>query len=161
MSEVRAGSVVKDPALRRLQADLAITQHTAVSTGAGFIPLPVIDFAVIGAAQLSLLYRLCRIYHVPFSAEAARSVIASLVAAAVPSGVAPLLLASSLKAVPGIGTALGSFATPVLAAGVTYAVGRVFVMHLESGGTLLDFSANGMKVHFEKALAERTKEPCD
>jgi uncharacterized protein (DUF697 family) len=148
-----------DPAVRRLEAEVAITQHTAVATGAGFIPVPLADFVVIAAAQLSLLYRLCRIYRVPFSPEAARSVVASLVGAAVPSGVAPLLLASSLKAIPGIGTAFGSVATPALAAGVTYAVGRVFVTHLESGGTLLDFSADGMRAHFEKALDERAKGP--
>jgi uncharacterized protein (DUF697 family) len=156
MSEVGTAATAKESALRRVQAELAITQHTAVSTGAGFIPLPVIDFAAIGAAQLTLLYRLCRIYDVPFSAQAARSVITSLVGAAVPSGFVPLFLASSLKVLPGIGTAFGSFATPVLAAGITYAVGVVFVLHLESGGTLLDFSANGMKARFERALEERT-----
>ena len=74
-----------------------------------------------------------------------------------PSGVAPLLLASSLKAVPGIGTALGSFATPVLAAGVTYAVGRVFACTSSRAARCSTSAPTGMKVHFEKALDERDK----
>lgn len=159
MSHDQTAAPVADPALRRLHAELAITQHTALSTGAGFIPVPLVDFAAIGATQLSLVYRLCRIYRVPFWSQAVRSVIVSIAGAAVPSSVGPLLIGSSVKAIPGIGTVFGGIATPALAAGVTYAVGHVFVRHFESGGTLLDFSANGMKAQFERALDEREKEP--
>lgn len=140
--------------LRRLRCDMAITKHAAASMGAGFIPLPLVDFAAVAGVQLSLLYRLCRLYEISFSGEAARSVVASLAAGAVPGGLQPLFMSSALKAVPGVGTAVGQYVTPVISAATTYAIGVVFARHLESGGTLLDFSAQGMKEHFEKALVE-------
>lgn len=140
--------------LRRLRCDMAITKHAAASMGAGFIPLPLVDFAAVAGVQLSLLYRLCRIYEVPFSTEAARSLVASLAAGAVPGGLQPLFLSSAVKVIPGVGTAVGQYATPVISAAATYAIGVVFLRHLESGGTLLDFSAQGMKEHFEKALVD-------
>ncbi len=59
--------------------------------------------------------------------------------------------------VPVIGTVAGMFATPALAAATTYAVGTVFVQHLESGGTLLTFDAKKMKSHFEQALRKGEK----
>jgi hypothetical protein len=59
-----------------------------------------------------------------------------------------------MKFIPGIGTAAAMFVTPALSAASTYAVGRVFVQHLESGGTLLTFNAKKMREHFEKALGE-------
>ena len=48
--------------------------------------------------------------------------------------------ASVLKAVPIFGTIVGSFVMPVLSAGATYAIGKAFIQHFASGGTLLDFN---------------------
>jgi uncharacterized protein (DUF697 family) len=137
--------------LRRVQCDLTITKHVSLAVGAGFVPLPVFDVMAVSGVQLDMLYRLCRIYNVPFSREAARSMISALVGASIPAGPAGML-ASGVKMIPGIGTALGLFTSPSLYAATTYAVGRVFVEHLESGGTLLTFDASKMKAHFERAL---------
>ena len=139
--------------MRKLKCDMSISKHVAASTGAGFIPVPIIDFAVITGIQVDLLYRLCKIYDVRFSKEAARSVLAALVGAAVP-GLQATLFASGMKFIPGVGTAAAMLTTPALSAATTYAVGRVFVQHLESGGTLLTFDARKMREHFEKALGE-------
>jgi len=48
--------------------------------------------------------------------------------------------ASTLKFVPVIGTLAAVFVMPVLSAGATYAIGKAFIQHFESGGTLLDFN---------------------
>ena len=48
--------------------------------------------------------------------------------------------ASVLKAVPIFGTIVGAFVMPVLSAGATYAIGKAFIQHFASGGTLLDFN---------------------
>ena len=48
--------------------------------------------------------------------------------------------ASVLKAVPILGTIVGGFVMPVLSAGATYAIGKAFIQHFASGGTLLDFN---------------------
>lgn len=139
--------------LRTVQCDLTISKHVTAASGAGFIPIPVLDFVTVTGVQIDLLYRLCRIYEVDFSKEAARSVISSLVGAAVP-GIESTLVGSSVKLIPIFGTAVGLFVTPAVAGASTYALGKVFVQHLESGGTLLSFNAAKMKAHFERALAE-------
>ena len=45
-----------------------------------------------------------------------------------------------MKGVPGIGWAVGALSMPVLSAGATYVIGKVFIQHFASGGTLLDFN---------------------
>lgn len=137
--------------MRKLKVDMTISKHVSTALGFGFIPVPLVDFVAVTGVQLDMVYRLCRIYEVDFSTQAVRAVIASLVGAGVP--LQPLLT-SGIKMIPGIGTAAGFFAGPALAGATTYAVGRVFVQHFETGGTLLTFDANKMKSHFERALSE-------
>ena len=48
--------------------------------------------------------------------------------------------ASMLKSVPILGTIASGFVMPALSAGATYAIGKAFIQHFESGGTLLDFN---------------------
>ena len=46
----------------------------------------------------------------------------------------------------------GVIALPGLAFASTYAIGKVFVLHFEAGGTLLDFDPLKMRAHFEREL---------
>jgi uncharacterized protein (DUF697 family) len=146
----------EDRKVRQVRCDLAISNHVATALGAGFIPVPFADFLTVTGVQIDLLYRLCKVYDTGFSTEAARSVVTSLVGASVPS-ISATFLASALKMVPGVGTVVGWGAMPVLAGATTYAVGKVFVEHLESGGTLLTFDSDKMKAHFESAMVEGKK----
>jgi uncharacterized protein (DUF697 family) len=143
----------KDREVRKVRCDLVISNHVATSLGAGFIPVPFVDFLTVSGVQVDLLYRLCKIYDIKFSKQAARSVITSLVGATIP-GVSATFLSSALKLVPGVGTIAGWCVMPAMAGATTYAVGKVFVEHLESGGTLLTFDSRKMRAHFESAMAE-------
>jgi uncharacterized protein (DUF697 family) len=49
-------------------------------------------------------------------------------------------VASVIKGVPVIGTTIASLTMPALSAGATYAIGKAFIKHFSSGGTLLDFN---------------------
>ena len=49
-------------------------------------------------------------------------------------------VSSALKGIPGIGTVISAFTMPVFSAGATYVIGKVFIQHFASGGTLLDFN---------------------
>ena len=49
---------------------------------------------------------------------------------------------------------------PVLSAGATYLIGRVFVQHFASGGTLLDFNPPDYK-EFIKEQADKLKAKLD
>jgi uncharacterized protein (DUF697 family) len=137
--------------VRKLRCDVTITKHVGVAMGFGFLPLPMIDFVAITSVQMDLVYRLSRIYDVEFSTQAVRALIGSLLGASVP--LQPALI-SGLKLMPGIGTAAAFVAQPALAGASTYAIGKVFVEHFESGGTLLTFDASKMKAHFEHRMNE-------
>jgi uncharacterized protein (DUF697 family) len=143
--------------INRLKADLVITRHVALAAGAGFIPLPVVDFAAVTGVQLTMLAKICNVYKQPFSKEAAASIIASLVGGAVTGEAGSLAIGSKLKFIPVLGTVVSWLVTPALAGATTYAIGKVFVRHLESGGSLFTFDGTKMKGYMEKALAEGKK----
>jgi uncharacterized protein (DUF697 family) len=47
---------------------------------------------------------------------------------------------SLVKGLPGLGTIVGALTMPVVSAGATWVIGKVFIKHFASGGTLLDFN---------------------
>jgi uncharacterized protein (DUF697 family) len=101
--------------------------------------LPVIDALTVGGLQIQMLRRLSQIYAVPFSENRGKALIAGLAGSMIPatSGIGA---ASALKFVPVLGMLASGFVMPVLSAGATYAIGKAFVQHFASGGTLLDFN---------------------
>ena len=87
-----------------------------------------------------------------FSENRGKALIASLAGTMIPvtSGMGA---ASALKGVPILGMIASAFVMPVLSAGATYAIGKAFIQHFESGGTLLDFNPPDYK-EFIKAQKE-------
>jgi uncharacterized protein (DUF697 family) len=124
------------------RAELAskLVDRFAIWSGvAGLIPLPVVDLVAIGGLQLQMLRRLSQIYGVAFSENRGKALITSLAGAMIPTS-SGIGAATTLKAVPLVGAAISAFVTPVLASGATYAIGKVFIQHFASGGTILDFN---------------------
>jgi uncharacterized protein (DUF697 family) len=119
---------------------------------AGLIPLPFVDVLAVGGLQVQMLRRISQIYDVEFSENRGKALIASLAGTMIPvtSGMGA---ASALKGVPVFGTLTAAFVMPVLSAGATFAIGKAFVQHFESGGTLLDFNPPDYR-EFVKAQKE-------
>ncbi|MGH6770257.1 MAG: YcjF family protein [Xanthobacteraceae bacterium] len=129
------------------------------SGGAGLIPLPLVDMAAVGAVQLQMLRKLAALYDVRFSENLGKSVLASLVGALIPAS-SGMGLASMVKSVPLVGTVVSLVSMPVLSAGATYIIGRVFMQHFASGGTLLDFNPPDYR-EFIKEQTDRLKAKLD
>jgi uncharacterized protein (DUF697 family) len=127
------------PATRKETASTLVDRFAMWSGVAGLVPVPVIDAVAVGGLQLQMLRRLSQIYDVPFSDNSGKAVIASLAGAMIPttSGIGA---ASMLKTIPVLGTIAAGLVMPVLSAGATFAIGKAFIQHFESGGTLLDFN---------------------
>jgi uncharacterized protein (DUF697 family) len=68
-----------------------------------------------------------------------------------------MAIASRLKFIPVLGTFVGFFVTPAIAGATTYAIGKVFVHHLATGGTIFTFEARKLKEYMEKSLQEGKK----
>jgi uncharacterized protein (DUF697 family) len=109
------------------------------SGAAGLVPVPGVDALAVWGIQLQMLRRLSQVYEVPFSENRGKALIASLAGTMIPT-TSGMGTASLLKTVPVIGAAVSAFIMPTLSAGATYAIGKVFIQHFASGGTLLDFN---------------------
>jgi uncharacterized protein (DUF697 family) len=109
------------------------------SGAAGLIPVPLVDVAAVWGVQLHMLRRLSEIYGVPFSENRGKSILTSLAGAMIPA-TAATTMTSLMKGVPIIGTAIGALTMPAVAACSTWVIGKVFMKHFASGGTLLDFN---------------------
>jgi uncharacterized protein (DUF697 family) len=128
------------PEERREFASKLVDRFAVWSGVAGFIPMPVVDVLAIGGLQIQMLRRLSQIYGVPFSDNSGKAVIASLAGTLIPTS-SGIGAASTMKFVPILGTITAGFVLPALSAGATYAIGKAFIQHFETGGTLLDFNA--------------------
>ena len=127
------------PERRRELATHLVDRFALWSGAAALIPVPVVDWLTVGGVQVQMLRRLSQIYGVPFAENRGKALIASLAGSLVPASSA-IGVASALKVVPIIGMVISPFTMPALSAGATYGIGRAFIQHFESGGTLLDFS---------------------
>lgn len=136
------------------QARRTVRKYTLIGTGIGVIPFPMVDLAGILAAQLKLISDLSSIYGVTFYRHKVKNVVASLFGSFGLGLTVVPLLASSLKFIPGVGTASSMVALPIITGASTYALGQVFIMHFEAGGTLLDFNPDVMREHFEAEFAK-------
>jgi uncharacterized protein (DUF697 family) len=138
-TEAMAGSEMT-PEERKAFADRLVDRFAIWAGVAGLIPAPVLDVFAVGGLQLQMVRRLSQIYGVPFSDNSGKAVIASLAGSMIPS-TSGIGAASTLKFVPVIGTITAGLVMPALSAGATYAIGKAFIQHFETGGTLLDFNA--------------------
>jgi uncharacterized protein (DUF697 family) len=124
---------------RRARATKLVERFSLWSGVAGLIPVPIVDLAAVGGVQVEMLRRISQIYDVPFSKNRGRALIAGLAGTMIPATTG-IGMASFVKTLPLIGTAVGAMATPALSVGATYAIGMVFIQHFATGGTLLDFA---------------------
>ena len=130
-----------------------IKNHALGAMGVGLIPLPAADFMALTAVQVNLLRILSKFYQVPFSEDAGKKVVSALI-----GGYAPVALAmpaiSLCKVIPLVGQSVGVLAMPAIAGATTYALGKVFVQHFESGGTFLNFNPSAVREFYRQQFAE-------
>ncbi len=134
---IAASSAATEP---RSEVATKLVDRFAIWSGvAGLVPIPVVDLLAVGGLQVQMLRRLSQIYDVEFSENRGKAVIAALAGTMIPA-TSGMGAASALKAVPILGMLASGFVMPVLSAGATFAIGKAFIQHFESGGTLLDFN---------------------
>ncbi len=137
---------------REFHSDAIIRNHMMWSMGAGFIPVPFVDFVAVTAIQLDMISQLSKVYDLEFKQSQGKALITSLTG----SGLARIG-AESVKFIPGIGTLVGGVTMAVLSGASTYAIGEVFRKHFETGGTFLDFDPARLKKMYKEKF-EKGKE---
>jgi uncharacterized protein (DUF697 family) len=147
-----ASTSTEVPEQRDQAASKLVDRFSIWSGVAGLVPVPVVDVLAVGGLQLQMLRRLSQIYNVEFSENRGKALIAALAGCMIPA-TSGMGAASALKAIPIVNILAAGFVMPVLSAGATYAIGKAFVQHFESGGTLLDFNPPDYR-EFVKAQKE-------
>lgn len=131
------------------EANNIVKNHIIASITLGLIPAPLVDLSALTMTQTNMLRSLSEHYELPFNDMDSKSLITSLIGGSLPV-IGILGLSSFAKLIPGIGTLVGSASLSITAGAVTYAVGQVFIMHFEQGGSLEDFDAKQAKTYFER-----------
>ena len=155
--ETNPEPAVKDPYSRVGRAEALIQRNVLWALGAGVLPLPFFDVVAITAVEVKMLKELSDLYGVSFKSAAAKKIVYSLASGVGSVGVGSVVGASLAKLLPGIGTSLGVVSVPIVAGAFTHALGRIFLMHFESGGTVLDFDPHAMRSYFRQEF-EKAKD---
>lgn len=140
----------KTPEDRAEEARDIVDRYVKWSFGAGLLPFPLLDIATITGVQIRMLSRLSGHYGVEFRENAAKGLISALLGGIIPTNLAYGGLGSLIKSIPIVGQLAGIVVLPTFASAATYAVGKVFIQHFESGGTFLDFDPAIVREHFQQ-----------
>ncbi len=143
----------RDLEIRVTKAMSIVKRNMLWSAGAGVLPLPLIDFALITAIEVKMINELAELYGTPFRKGLAKSAVASLVGSLGSLAIGNAVALGSLRYIPVVGPLIALAALPGTTAAITYAIGKVFVTHFESGGTLLDFDPVEMRQYFRDQYA--------
>jgi uncharacterized protein (DUF697 family) len=124
------------------------------SMGGSLIPIALLDIAAVIGVQIKLIAEMSKIYGVPFEKNRMKAILASLIGSLGLVRAGAILFGSVVKLIPGIGHLIGAVSVPIVVGAITYATGKIFIAHFESGGTLLSFNAEtakeSFKAHFEE-----------
>lgn len=137
-------------------AEDLLRNHVMWSMGVGLVPIPLVDFLVVTGIQLNMLYGMCKVYEVKFSRDVGKNIIAALIGGILPSSSARSLV-GLVKMVPLVGSTVGAVTMPITSGASTYALGKVFIQHFESGGTFLNFNPRAVKAYFAEEFRNGKK----
>ncbi|RKZ50463.1 MAG: GTPase [Candidatus Parabeggiatoa sp. nov. 3] len=135
------------------EAHEMVKQYTLGSIAIAAVPFPLVDLAAVTGLQVKMVHSIANHYEVPFSQTMVKSMIAALTGGAL-SATTATSITSLVKVVPFFGQIAGFLGGAVMFGATSYAIGKVFIEHFESGGTFLDFDPENMKAHFQQLFEE-------
>lgn len=133
-----------------------VKSYVGWASGVALLPVPMADLVAISLTQLRMVQKLSELYKIPFNQNLAKNIIGSLVGSVTPL-IAAAPLASLLKMIPVVGTAIGSVTLPIVTGASTYALGKVFIQHFESGGTFLDMDPSTVAAYFKEQYSSKVQ----
>lgn len=137
---------MKEAQDKTAQAEKTLKKYVWGSAGIGLFPIPFVDLVAVTALQLKLIHALAALYEVKFSEHRSRALLSALLGSGTSIVHAPKL-AGAFKLLP-VSAPLALLSCSGLNAATTYAVGKVFILHFATGGTLLDFDPKAMQEYF-------------
>ena len=126
-----------------------VSLYSKIAAAVGLLPGGLLNWAAILAVQITMVWRIAVAFGKTEGKEKIRGSVLSLVGSIIPTGIGHGA-GVAIAAIPAVvaGTVVYFVVTPVLAYAMTRAVGAAYIMHFESGGTLLTFDAKAFGEHF-------------
>jgi uncharacterized protein (DUF697 family) len=131
------------------EASKIVRNYTLGSAATGLVPVPLVGSGLHVGIQILMLRKLAKLYDVEFSEQRANAIIGVLAGFSLPAAGASLL-----QMIPGAGPLLMFVGGITLPPASTYALGKVFIKHFESGGTFLTFDESRAKKDYDDELKE-------
>src|SRR6185295_17241741 len=122
-----------------------VHKYMVYSAGAALIPVAIVDVTVLAGIHVSLNKQLCDYYEVEFSEHTARNVLIAILASLIPGSLSSLATRKTLALLPLTTYVFGMFGMSAFSAFVSFGLGKIFIRHFESGGTLRDFDVKHIK----------------
>lgn len=138
----------KEPKMSRVEKAEEIVRTYMLWSMAGGIAPVIVDTIVVAGVQIKMLHSLAKLYNIPFTQNIGKSVVASMAGGVSSGAVSRGGLGTALKMIPIVGPIMGCVAMPVLAGASSFAIGKLFIQHFESGGTFLNFDPGKVRDHF-------------
>ena len=143
---------------RSLAAMEIVKKNVVWSVAAGLLPLPLLELTAITAVQVKLIKELADYYKQTYRRDLAKTAVVSLLGGLGSVAAGNVLASGAMRVVPVIGPLVAVASLSAVSAGVTYAVGKLFIAHFETGGTLLDFDPEKVREHFREEFLNGMKE---
>ena len=141
---------------KKVLAGEIVKKRVYAAIGTGFVPIPIFDLIALTGIQIEMVTKLSSLYEVPFKKDLVKTAITALVGGALPVAATPII-SSLLKMIPVIGYTTSAVTLSATGGASTYAIGKVFTQHFESGGTLLDFNADRVRDYYNEKFKEGEK----
>lgn len=137
-----------------LRAENCIKKHVIAAMLMGLIPSAALDVVGITAIEIKMIGNLADIY----SFQKPNRLVAIKVLISLVGSIGPVYLSNklhlSMKGVPLVGYAVVVGLLSVTGGAAVYAVGKIFQMHFESGGTFLNKDNSLIRDYFRKQHIE-------
>lgn len=136
----------------KYKAESVVKNHVLFATGAGAIPIPLVDFAGVTAVQLDMMKKLTNLYGNNYSENVGKAFIASITSTSLAR-----MGASAIKAIPGVGSLIGGFSMSIMSGASTFALGNVIISFYERGISIEDIDVDTAKEIYEEELEKGKK----
>jgi uncharacterized protein (DUF697 family) len=129
-----------------------VVENFALGSLSSFLVPPLLgEWVLLPAIQLTLIHKLCELYGQKFVVNAAKAKIGIFLSW--------LLMLSTtdsfgmvLRYIPVIGTSWRRISTALIGSASTYAIGKVFILHFDSGGALLNLNPERLRTYYFEQL---------
>ena len=136
------------------KANRVVKIHSVISGALGVIPLPPLGVAMIVANNLKMLHKLSTIYGIKYYKDVGKEAISSFLVGCGTYSISGRLIWGLSALAPVAAPVIGVVTIPIFGSSATYAIGKIFVQHFESGGTFLTFDPEKVRGHYAELFKE-------